>query len=335
MSDSSLLNILVVGSGGREHALLQACLQSPLANKVIAAPGNGGMALEAVCFDVPVEEIEGMVALALAQGIGLVVAELLRLQERVCLAAEIGPQIGVLTVRERRARDHLGGLVDDAVRSKARRANAFSRLGFCALENLIDGAALFGHARNQRFEICLFLHAVEVDQHSGQQGLHAVHLIDLEAHEPERGAALCAFMQVDPDVPGVFQLLGQHVVVELGRELGNCRGLPLQLGLFGGDGHVVQLRLSILAAEEGQAHGAELEFFLELLVKPRREALGFSDGIDRWGRLGLGGRFSRRRRLRAGAESEEEDKGIEQAVHGESPVRINRRRRRWRSCLRP
>ena len=73
MSDSSLLNILVVGSGGREHALLQACLQSPLASKVIAAPGNGGMALEAECFDVPVEEIEGMVALAQAQGIGLVI----------------------------------------------------------------------------------------------------------------------------------------------------------------------------------------------------------------------------------------------------------------------
>ena len=73
MSDSSLLNILVVGSGGREHALLQACLQSPLASKVIAAPGNGGMALEAECFDVQVEEIEGMVALAQAQGIGLVI----------------------------------------------------------------------------------------------------------------------------------------------------------------------------------------------------------------------------------------------------------------------
>ena len=73
MSDSSLLNILVVGSGGREHALLKACLQSPLAGKVIVAPGNGGMALEAECFDVPVEEIDGMVALAQAQGIGLVI----------------------------------------------------------------------------------------------------------------------------------------------------------------------------------------------------------------------------------------------------------------------
>ena len=73
MSDSSLLNILVVGSGGREHALLQACLQSPLADKVIVTPGNGGMALEAECFDVPVEEIEGIVALAQEQGIGLVI----------------------------------------------------------------------------------------------------------------------------------------------------------------------------------------------------------------------------------------------------------------------
>ena len=73
MSDSSLLNILVVGSGGREHALVQACLLSPLADKVIAAPGNGGMASEVECFDVSVEEIEGMVALAQAQGIGLVV----------------------------------------------------------------------------------------------------------------------------------------------------------------------------------------------------------------------------------------------------------------------
>ena len=73
MSDSSLLNVLVVGSGGREHALVQECLQSPLTGKVIAAPGNGGMAEEAECFDVSVEEIEGMVALAQAQGIGLVV----------------------------------------------------------------------------------------------------------------------------------------------------------------------------------------------------------------------------------------------------------------------
>jgi phosphoribosylamine--glycine ligase len=73
MSESSQLNILVVGSGGREHALVQKCLESPLANRVIAAPGNGGMASQVDCFDTSVEDIPGLVRLAKDQAIGLVV----------------------------------------------------------------------------------------------------------------------------------------------------------------------------------------------------------------------------------------------------------------------
>lgn len=73
MSDHSQLNILIVGSGGREHALVQKCLQSPLAGRVIAAPGNGGMASEVDCYDVTVEDIAGLVALAQSESIGLVV----------------------------------------------------------------------------------------------------------------------------------------------------------------------------------------------------------------------------------------------------------------------
>lgn len=73
MSDSSKLNILVVGSGGREHALVQKCLESPLAQRVIAAPGNGGMAADVDCYDVQVEDIVGLVDLAKAESIGLVV----------------------------------------------------------------------------------------------------------------------------------------------------------------------------------------------------------------------------------------------------------------------
>lgn len=73
MSDVSKLNILVIGSGGREHALVQKCRQSPLAERIIAAPGNGGMAAEVDCYDVSVEDIAGLVALAKAESIGLVV----------------------------------------------------------------------------------------------------------------------------------------------------------------------------------------------------------------------------------------------------------------------
>lgn len=73
MSELSKLNILIVGSGGREHALVQKCLESPMAKRVIATPGNGGMAADVDCFDVSVEDISGLVELAKAQSIGLVV----------------------------------------------------------------------------------------------------------------------------------------------------------------------------------------------------------------------------------------------------------------------
>lgn len=73
IDDQSKLSILVVGSGGREHALVQMCLKSPLAQRVIAAPGNGGMASEVDCFNLSVEDISGIVKLAQDKQIGLVI----------------------------------------------------------------------------------------------------------------------------------------------------------------------------------------------------------------------------------------------------------------------
>lgn len=73
MSDPSKLNILIIGSGGREHALVRKCLESPLAKRVIAAPGNGGIAAEVECFNICVENIPDLVKLARKEQIGLVV----------------------------------------------------------------------------------------------------------------------------------------------------------------------------------------------------------------------------------------------------------------------
>ncbi len=58
------LRILLVGSGGREHALLKACLASPLVQAVWAAPGNAGMAAEAPCHPLDTEDPDACVALA-------------------------------------------------------------------------------------------------------------------------------------------------------------------------------------------------------------------------------------------------------------------------------
>ena len=70
---SAPLNVLILGSGGREHALLKACLRSPRVASVRVAPGNGGMALEAECLPVDASDPAAVVALARRVGADLVI----------------------------------------------------------------------------------------------------------------------------------------------------------------------------------------------------------------------------------------------------------------------
>lgn len=69
----AFLKVLIIGSGGREHALLRACRNSPLVASVVAAPGNGGMAAEAPCHPLDVEDPQATVALARRLGINLAI----------------------------------------------------------------------------------------------------------------------------------------------------------------------------------------------------------------------------------------------------------------------
>lgn len=73
MAATSPLSILVVGSGGREHALAKACVDSPLASRVIAAPGNPGIAANCDCFPVAADDVSGLVALAEEQKVDFVI----------------------------------------------------------------------------------------------------------------------------------------------------------------------------------------------------------------------------------------------------------------------
>src|SRR5262245_5215551 len=67
------MRILVVGSGGREHALCWKIAASPLTDTLYCAPGNAGIASVAECVAVGAEDIEGLTALALEKKIDLVV----------------------------------------------------------------------------------------------------------------------------------------------------------------------------------------------------------------------------------------------------------------------
>ncbi|WP_025902265.1 phosphoribosylamine--glycine ligase [Tatumella sp. UCD-D_suzukii] len=69
------MNILIIGNGGREHALAWKAAQSPLAGKVYVAPGNAGTALEPALHNVDISatDIEGLLAFALKENIGLTI----------------------------------------------------------------------------------------------------------------------------------------------------------------------------------------------------------------------------------------------------------------------
>ncbi len=67
------MNILLIGSGGREHALAWKLAQSPLCDSVYAAPGNPGIAQEAQCVALNVADHDGVIAFCAAHDIGLVV----------------------------------------------------------------------------------------------------------------------------------------------------------------------------------------------------------------------------------------------------------------------
>ncbi|MCL2487512.1 MAG: phosphoribosylamine--glycine ligase [Oscillospiraceae bacterium] len=66
------MDILIVGGGGREHAIIRALKRSPRCGKLYCAPGNGGIAADAECFPVSAADIGGMVVLARELAVDLV-----------------------------------------------------------------------------------------------------------------------------------------------------------------------------------------------------------------------------------------------------------------------
>ncbi|BDW98863.1 phosphoribosylamine--glycine ligase [Maricaulis maris] len=67
------MKILVVGSGGREHALVWKMAQSPLVSTLLAAPGSAAIGELATCHDIPVSDLDGLIDLARSESVDLVV----------------------------------------------------------------------------------------------------------------------------------------------------------------------------------------------------------------------------------------------------------------------
>lgn len=66
------MNILVIGSGGREHAIIRKLKESPKTEKLWCAPGNGGIAADAECVAINAMDIDGVVDFAKKNAVDLV-----------------------------------------------------------------------------------------------------------------------------------------------------------------------------------------------------------------------------------------------------------------------
>ena len=67
------MNILLLGSGGREHALAWKMAASPLADRLFCVPGNAGIAREAACIDIDIADHAAVIAFCRDHGIDFVV----------------------------------------------------------------------------------------------------------------------------------------------------------------------------------------------------------------------------------------------------------------------
>ena len=67
------MNVLVIGSGGREHAIVEALSRSPKASKIYAAPGNAGIAALAECVAIKDTDVESLLEFAKSHNVDLTV----------------------------------------------------------------------------------------------------------------------------------------------------------------------------------------------------------------------------------------------------------------------
>ena len=63
------MKILVVGGGGREHAIIKRLKKNPAVSEIYALPGNGGIAADAVCVNIAATDIDNITAFAVEQGV--------------------------------------------------------------------------------------------------------------------------------------------------------------------------------------------------------------------------------------------------------------------------
>src|ERR1700727_1335536 len=115
------MKILILGSGGREHAIAWKCRQSADAEKIWSAPGNGGIALDAECVPVNLNDVAATADLAEKLGADLTI---------------VGPELPLVK-----------GVADEFTR------RGLTILGPCSKAAQLEGSKMFAKSFMQRHQI--------------------------------------------------------------------------------------------------------------------------------------------------------------------------------------
>lgn len=186
------MKVLVVGGGGREHALCWSLRASPLVEEVICAPGNAGTAEEARTVDIKADDVDGLVALARTEAVGLVV---------------VGPEAPlVLGLVDRLRAIGIKACGPSAAAARLEGSKAFAK-AFCSRHG-IPSAAFRTFKRDERAEARAYLDAQGAPIVIKADGLAAGKGVVVATTREEALAA------VDAAFDGAFGAAGETIVVE-------------------------------------------------------------------------------------------------------------------------
>ena len=185
------MKVLVIGGGGREHALCVAIRRSPRVSEVVCAPGNGGIAQMARCVKVDAKDIDDLLRVVGAEKPDLTV---------------VGPELPLSL-----------GLVD------AMQARGLKVFGPTREAALLETSKAHAKRFMQRHTIPTAAYAVCESRHEAQNGLELFHLpvvVKADGLAAGKGVVICETKaQADQTVADLFsgELLGEPaktVVVE-------------------------------------------------------------------------------------------------------------------------
>ena len=187
------MKVLIVGGGGREHALAWKCMQSPLVSEVLVAPGNAGTALETGMRNVAIatDDIDALIGLAQSELVGLTI---------------VGPEMPLVAGIVDRFREHglaVFGPTASAARLEGSKAFTKSflqrhRIATAAFESFTELQPALDHIRQRGAPL-----VVKADGLAAGKGVVVAHSVD----EAERAAR-------DMLAAGAFGEAGQRIVVE-------------------------------------------------------------------------------------------------------------------------